>query len=72
MENSAQSSNEHPKDKWQIALDDPLKFLQDCQTNHNIDSCMKCDKILDCETRDIYIKAVYESMNKGSGGGFEF
>jgi len=33
---------------------------------------MKCIKILECEIRDKYIKAVYESMNKGSGGGFEF
>lgn len=33
---------------------------------------MKCDFILECELREIYVKAVYESMNKGSGGGFEF
>ena len=60
------------KDKWQLALDEPLKILQNCQSEKQIDSCMKCEKILDCTTRDGYIKAVYESMNKGSGGGFEF
>ena len=60
------------KDKWQLALDEPLKILQNCQDEKQIDSCMKCEKLLECTTRDAYIKAVYESMNKGSGGGFEF
>ena len=69
MENNSQ---ELIKDKWQLALDEPLKTLQQCQIDNNIDSCMKCDKLLDCKIRDTYIKAVYESMNKGSGGGFEF
>ncbi len=72
MSQEQEIQEEIPLDKWQLALNDPLKFLQDCQQSLNIDSCMKCDKILDCETRDLYIKAVYESMNKGSGGGFEF
>ncbi len=70
MEN--QENNELEKDKWQLALDKPLDTLKKCQNDKNIDSCFKCDKILDCEVRDTYIKAVYESMNKGSGGGFEF
>ena len=60
------------QDKWQIALDEKLKLLQECQEKKNIDSCMKCDFLLDCSIRDEYIKRVYESMNKGSGGGFEF
>ncbi len=60
------------KDKWQLALDEQLIVLKQCQVSHNIDSCMKCDKILQCDVRDTYIKVVYESMNKGSGGGFEF
>ncbi|RLA80549.1 MAG: hypothetical protein DRG78_10750 [Epsilonproteobacteria bacterium] len=63
---------EPKKDKWQLALDEPLKQLKQCQVNNNIDSCFKCDKILDCNIREEYIKAVYASMNKGSGGGFEF
>jgi len=70
MEN--QENSELEKDKWQLALDKPLDALKKCQNDKNIDSCFKCDKILDCEVRDTYIKAVYESMNKGSGGGFEF
>ena len=73
MENQQNiEDNQLQKDKWQLALDNPLDTLKQCQINKNIDSCMKCDKILDCEIRDNYIKAVYESMNKGSGGGFEF
>jgi len=73
MENQVNTqNNELEKDKWQLALDNPLETLKQCQISRNIDSCMKCDKILDCEVRDNYIKAVYESMNKGSGGGFEF
>lgn len=60
------------KDKWELALDEPLKLLQECQASKKIDSCLQCEKILECEIREEYIKAVYESMNKGSGGGFEF
>jgi len=63
---------EMQKDKWQIALDEPLRILKECQVSNNIDSCLKCEKILDCPIRETYIKSVYESMNKGSGGGFEF
>ena len=63
---------EKTKDKWEQALDEPLKQLQQCQLDKNIDSCFKCDKILNCNIREEYIKAVYTSMNKGKGGGFEF
>ncbi len=61
-----------PKDKWQIALDEQLIVLKQCQVSHDVDSCMKCPKVLDCAVKDTYVKVVYESMNKGSGGGFEF
>lgn len=60
------------QDKWKVALDAEIVILKQCQINKNVDSCMKCEKLLDCEIRDKYIKVVYESMNKGSGGGFEF
>ncbi len=66
------AAEEIQKDKWQLALDDPLAALECCQVDRGVESCMECDKILECEIRDLYIKAVYESMNKGSGGGFEF
>ncbi len=63
---------ETQKDKWQVTLDAEIVILKQCQIQHNLDSCMECEKLLDCEVRDKYIRIVYESMNKGSGGGFEF
>ena len=59
-------------DEWALKLTQTKDILQQCQIDKNIDSCSKCDKLLDCNTRDEYIKAVYDSMNKGTGGGFEF
>ena len=59
-------------DKWELALEEQIKILQKRQDSHNLQSCTPCGKLLDCNTRQQYIKAVYESMNKGSGGGFEF
>ena len=59
-------------DEWKIALAHKRVELETCQKEHRINSCMKCDKLLDCTLRDAYIKAVYDSMSKGKGGGFEF
>jgi len=67
-----QEENQTTKDKWQIGLDAEIALLKQCQISKNIDSCLKCSELLACETRERYIKVVYESMNKGSGGGFEF
>ena len=64
--------SEQVLDEWQIALTHKKAKLETCQTEHQVNSCMKCDKLLDCELRDAYIKAVYDSMSKGKGGGFEF
>jgi hypothetical protein len=60
------------KDKWELALEKKLQELKECQKEHSVNSCMKCKDILVCQLRDEYVKAVYESMNKGHGGGFEF
>ncbi len=60
------------KDKWQIALDKELQEIKQCQQSKGFDSCMKCEEILQCKIKEAYLLAVYESMNKGSGGGFEF
>jgi len=60
------------KDEWQLALDAKLVELKQCQKEHNLNSCLKCEQVLECTLRQSYVKAVYESMNKGSGGGFEF
>lgn len=59
-------------DKWEEALEVQITILQNCQDEKSLDSCMKCEYLLECLTRKEYIKAVYESMNKGTGGGFEF
>ena len=59
-------------DEWDIKLDQKLNELQECQKSKGFTSCNPCDKFFDCELRKKYVVAVYESMNKGSGGGFEF
>ena len=59
-------------DEFELALEDKLKELQECQALNSIDSCLKCKKIIGCDIRNTYIKAVYMSMNKGATGGFEF
>ena len=64
--------SEQTLDEWQILLVQKKSELETCQKEHHLNSCMKCDKLLDCTVRDAYIKAVYDSMSKGKGGGFEF
>ena len=60
------------KDRWEEALDVKLQELQKCQHDYELSSCTNCEKTFDCDIRKEYVKAVYESMSKGSGGGFEF
>lgn len=62
----------HEKDEWDRALDVKLEELHKCQEDMGLKSCMECDKTFECSLREAYVKAVYESMSKGSGGGFEF
>ncbi len=59
-------------DEWEEALERQLVILKECQDKHEVTSCMKCKEILECKIRLEYVNAVYESMNKGTGGGFEF
>ena len=60
------------KDKYELSLDEKLDKLQECQKEKNLESCTNCEKTFECNTRKEYVKAVYESMSKGQGGGFEF
>lgn len=60
------------RDQWEQALDQKYIELQQCQQTHALQSCLGCAELLDCTLRDAYVKAVYESMSKGHGGGFEF
>jgi len=64
--------SEQVLDEWQIILRQKKAELEACQKEQHVKSCMQCDKLLDCVIRDSYIKAVYDSMSKGKGGGFEF
>ena len=59
-------------DKYELALIEKTKILKDCQKDKNVNSCLKCEEIIGCKIRNEYVNAVYESMNKGKGGGFEF
>jgi len=60
------------RDQWDLALEEQLNILKQCQQNLNLNSCTTCDQLLECITRKQYVKSVYESMSKDSGGGFEF
>lgn len=66
------NSNEIVIDEWELKLDAALKELKQCQVSKELNSCSPCSLFFECELRKKYILAVYESMNKGSGGGFEF
>ena len=59
-------------DEWEILLEDKTKELKECQVSKNLKSCLGCQEINSCTLRDTYVKAVYDSMSKGEGGGFEF
>ena len=59
-------------DEWKLALIQKKADLESCQIEHQFTSCMNCEKLLECEIRDAYVQAVYDSMSKGTGGGFEF
>ena len=60
------------KDKFEIYLDEMIIKVQTCQKNKSLKSCSDCKEFLQCDLRDEYIKAVYNSMSKGDTGGFEF
>ncbi|WP_419764780.1 MAG: hypothetical protein ACNI28_00060 [Arcobacter sp.] len=64
--------NNQNKSQWDDALEEQIIGLNECQKSYNLDSCTPCEKFFDCEIRKKYVIAVYESMNKGSTGGFEF
>lgn len=67
-----QSNLSTEMDEWEEKLELKLDELKKCQESNQINSCNACDKFFDCELRKKYVLAVYESMSKGAGGGFEF
>ena len=58
-------------DEYKQEHEKALKNLKEC-VNRAEDSCMPCKDFFECQTRAEYVKKTYESMNKGSTGGFEF
>lgn len=60
------------QDKFDIYLDEMIDKLKGCQEQNSLQSCSDCDKFFECELRDEYVRAAYESMSKGQDGGFEF
>ena len=59
-------------DEWEIKLDKKIVELKTCQESNQLKSCSPCGQFFEFELRKKYVIAVYESMNKGAGGGFEF
>lgn len=59
-------------DRFQEALIEKTKLLKECQKKRKLTSCLQCKEIIGCKVRNEYVDAVYKSMNKGKGGGFEF
>jgi len=59
-------------DKWEEKLENMIVELQNCQNENGLKSCIPCKRCFECNLRKQYVNSVYESMNKGSSGGFEF
>ncbi len=59
-------------DLYEKRLAEQSEILEDCQKSHRLKSCMQCKEVIGCEIRKAYVNAVYQSMSKGKGGGFEF
>ncbi|QKF86413.1 hypothetical protein CBLAS_1241 [Campylobacter blaseri] len=60
------------KDKYDIHFEEMFIKLQECQREKGHKTCSICEKFLECEIRDEYVIATYESMSKGKSGGFDF
>lgn len=72
MDSPNPSQEEIALDEWQLKLEAKLRELHACQAGQQLESCMLCPQLFNCELRESYVHAVYASMNKGAGGGFEF
>ena len=64
--------NEIVIDEWDLKLDKMIVELKNCQESNSLKTCSDCNKFFECELRKKYVIAVYESMNKGAGGCFDF
>lgn len=57
---------------FEVELDNKIKELNACQSEHNVDSCLKCEKVVGCPLRNSYVDSAYSSMNGGNSGFFNF
>ena len=64
--------NKEALDPYEQKRDEERLKVESCQEEKKINSCLVCSEVVGCEIRRRYVVAVYESMNKGVGGGFEF
>ena len=60
------------KDEFELELDRQREILQAGQHEKGLNSCFACEAMFECKTRKNYVDAVYSSMSKGDGGGFDF
>lgn len=66
------SENKKELDVFEKKREEERIKLEVCQKEKQVTSCLKCPEVIGCKVRKSYVLAVYESMNKGAGGGFEF
>lgn len=59
-------------DTFSLNLENNKEILLKCQEDKSLKSCLACQEVLECEKRKSYVKSVYESMNKGHTGQFDF
>ncbi len=59
-------------DNFQKKLDDNIQKIKECQKEHDVNTCFKCEFVIECKVRKEYVDSAYSSMNKGSGGFFNF
>jgi len=64
--------SEQVLDEWKIALVQKKSALEAHMKEQGIKSEMNCKDFPNCPVQEAYVKAVYDSMSKGAGGGFEF
>lgn len=59
-------------DEWELILVEKKEALELHMKQQGIKSEMDCKDFPNCPIQEAYVKAVYDSMSKGKGGGFEF
>lgn len=59
-------------DKYELALEDKLKEIKECQDSIDTNTCSRCNEYWSCILRTSYVRAVYQSMSKDKEGNFEF